>query len=327
MPVTTKAELLQLFEDASAGQLSLDNQFLNSAIDPKKYLDLTKERPSSHFCLHNPQINAFALSGPDEMAATILFAVASQLKDWGTIYTLYPYLIQYLKDGHRVDRYDQKEVGKLGVLLFPHNKNIQAMWDMRHSIYTEVKKHYHNDLDLYKYLRTLPGLGIIKAGFAIQLIAGKFGCIDNVNSYFYGAQAPNTRTNTDKKQAEYVQFLHQLELTLNDPISKRLWDDWCDIVAHRIRNSGGNKKTDLLVNMRQGKVTIPSYGLSHITRDYYQQGGQKTGHDVSFEHGEAITGAFQDSDEFKHSRLEEEKAALAPLLEMIQHSLALLSEV
>ncbi len=323
----TKAELLQLFEDVAGHQLSLGDDFLDSAVDSKKRLDLTQTRPSSHFCEHNPKINAFALSGPDEMAATILFAVASQLKDWGTVYTLYPYLIQYLKDGHRVDRYDQKDVGKLGVLLFPHNKNIQNMWDMRHTIYTEVKKYYQDDLALYKYLRSLPGLGIIKAGFAIQLIAGKFGCIDNVNSYFYGATAPNTRTNTDKKQAEYVQFLHQLEITLNDPVSKRLWDDWCDIVAHRIRNSGGDKKTNLQVQMRQGKVTIPSYGLTHITRDYYQQGGQKTGHDVSFEHGEAITGAFQDDNEFKHSRLEEEKEVAKPLLEMIQHGLALLAEL
>lgn len=284
-------------------------------------LDLSQPREGqSYFCLHNPALNSFALSGPEEMAATIMFAVASQLKDWGTIYTYYPYLVQYLKDGGRVDRYDKKDVGDMGVLLFPHNKNIQKMWDARAEIFSTVKRLYGNDLELFKYLRSLPGLGVIKAGFAIQLIAGKFGCIDSINSYFYGSEAPKTTTNSDKKQAEYVGYLNNLEATLKDPISKRLWDDWCDIVAHKIRNTNGNGQKALEVTLHNGTQRIQSYAPTALNKNYYGIGKQKTGHDVSFEHGEAITNAFANSSDFKLSHLKE------GLRQAIAGSLALLRE-
>ena len=79
---------------------------------------------------------------------------------------------------------------------------------------------------------TVPGLGLVKAGFVLQLVTGSAGCIDshnmqrfglNVNAFKYGASASDA---LKRKKA-----LAYLDACWKAGGCESLWNGWCDHVA------------------------------------------------------------------------------------------------
>ena len=79
---------------------------------------------------------------------------------------------------------------------------------------------------------TVPGLGLVKAGFVLQLVTGSAGCIDshnmerfglNANAFKYGASASDA---LKRKKA-----LAYLDACWKAGGCASLWDGWCDYVA------------------------------------------------------------------------------------------------
>lgn len=79
---------------------------------------------------------------------------------------------------------------------------------------------------------TVPGLGLVKAGFVLQLVTGSAGCIDshnmqrfglNVNAFKYGS---NASAALKRKKA-----LAYLDACWNAGGCASLWDGWCNHVA------------------------------------------------------------------------------------------------
>ena len=79
---------------------------------------------------------------------------------------------------------------------------------------------------------TVPGLGLVKAGFVLQLVTGSAGCIDshnmerfglNANAFKYGASASDA---LKRKKA-----LAYLDACWKAGGCESLWNGWCDYVA------------------------------------------------------------------------------------------------
>ena len=93
--------------------------------------------------------------------------------------------------------------------------------------------------DAVKLLIDLPGLGIVKAAFAAQLLGHDIGCIDRHNVILYNVPQCTLRipsslqpATKDRKIADYVELCKDIGGT------EVMWDNWCEYVA----NSKWNRK-------------------------------------------------------------------------------------
>lgn len=96
--------------------------------------------------------------------------------------------------------------------------------------------------ELMLYAASLPGLGLAKGGFLVQLAFGLAGCLDSHNVERYGlsrsqvsahafknARTPKTRHN---KVNDYLALCAELGGT------KGLWDSWCTYVYNKQGHQG-----------------------------------------------------------------------------------------
>lgn len=94
--------------------------------------------------------------------------------------------------------------------------------------------------ELLRYFASLPGLGLVKGGFVVQLCFGLSGCLDRHNiaqfdvnpstikaSRFKDAKTPKTR---NKILDDYQDLIEKCGGT------EHLWNSWCDYVASRRPN-------------------------------------------------------------------------------------------
>lgn len=232
------------------------------------------------FAKHNPTISNYCLKKPENLIQALIFCVASQGVGWNVVAPLFRKMYAKLlkdgtlwsKEGESYELYDWRAI--LGT--FGKNKisAISVLWKDQVEIFQNTKTilsrwHYEDDseesrdavMHLFDYYTTLPGLGIAKAGFAVQLVAGALGCFDSVNAKLYSAKeipshihdelisygkdgerllkAPSIHKDYAKRVKRlnaYKEFLDGLATEVSKPTSERLWDIWVTIVADRIRN-------------------------------------------------------------------------------------------
>lgn len=301
------------------------------------YLDLKSyEKEESGFCEINPQINAFALESPENLIEVIIFVVATQLVRWPNVVSKFPHLMTHLvaNDGMFVkdkkpsaDGKEEKDFPLFGELVRGKTQGIDSLWKRRESIYSSLSsliRDYNESkssakeaaaFKLYVKLLGLPRLGLPKAGFAAQLLIGRYGCIDSINSNIL--EIPEELLSVDSegeksfksivKQKDkstgeltgdinkgsvelakkYADYLNTLEKLINDDISKVLWDNWCDIVAHKINNPSTKFDVRLQSGMPGGQVEsdYPTYAIGSGGALYTNKfGGTMTGKEVSSQH-------------------------------------------
>ena len=85
-------------------------------------------------------------------------------------------------------------------------------------------------LDLWT---TVPGLGLAKAGFVVQLTRGLIGCVDGHNAEAYDVR--NNQLTFPKGRMTLKAQRHKLEsyvrLTTAIGGSEFMWKEWCILVA------------------------------------------------------------------------------------------------
>lgn len=90
----------------------------------------------------------------------------------------------------------------------------------------------YGDVEALLQIASIKGLGLVKAGFVLQLVTGSAGCIDthnmerfglNVNAFKFGAGASDA---LKRKKA-----LAYLDACRNAGGCESLWDSWCNHVA------------------------------------------------------------------------------------------------
>lgn len=244
------------------------------------------------FCTYNPKISKYALENKDQLAETIIFVIATQQTDWPTVVAQFKHMIYKLRADNTLYDKDGKYSKGSGFykLIGFMGKNkinaIDAVWNNRGEIYSTtksiLKKWSYNEsseeaeqaiFNLFRYFMSLPQLSYAKAGFAIQLVTGRLGCYDSVNTAIYpipdefkkvlvgkgGKFRPNTGTEKlkTKRMMAYIQFLETLKDNANSPHNQELWDRWTHVIAQKIKLAG---KTEPITVKKGGEeVDLQSY--------------------------------------------------------------------
>ena len=137
------------------------------------------------------------------------------------------------------------------------NQGVESrfLWGFKDPAYTwlQENKHtiYDNSLDVYdkildeqlceylllNYFSRLPGLGIVKGGFMVQLCFGMSGCIDTHNLKRMGIDpatynATSFKRSSVKRQQETLDsYMDMIHLWGG---SEQMWNDWCQYVADKL---------------------------------------------------------------------------------------------
>ncbi|MEI7486603.1 MAG: hypothetical protein WCJ72_04200 [Chryseobacterium sp.] len=186
-----------------------------SLIDPSGssgVITLGQKRSSevSGFCLHNPEINAFAQKNSTNMFIVFAFVFYTVQKEWQIVHQTFPDFLKWVfedaiyktkKDKPNAWNYaDQSFVKYANLLGGKKIKNatyLEKLWAKKDTIYKEIKNLIDkneitsrfsgsSDFKIFEYIvNNIDGLAAVKGAFATQLIIGKYGCVDSVNMRAY----------------------------------------------------------------------------------------------------------------------------------------------
>lgn len=216
---------------------------------------------------HTPLIRNFAQKSPENFAQVLLFSPLSANITFSDLFEAFPVLMYWLKTKKNVsiddisdfinglsDTSDRqllaKAIGRQGSWKL---KTIAEVWNKRKSLFDHANSlNDKNDMEgLISLLSSIPGIAPVKAGFVIQLIFGKMGCLDTHNVDMYKALSkkmgwgiendldpknwadPN---NKSKSVSSYVNLLKKMDHELGIG-TKELWDLWVDLVGELYRKS------------------------------------------------------------------------------------------
>lgn len=276
-------------------------------------LDLTADR-QDHFCTHNPQINAFAKESPETLACVFIFVLTTIRTNWAQVYYAFPQIINILTQTGGIEKIFDTTPEKLSLIkavIFGFKiPAINHIWQNRKSIFNDVKsilnmdEKIDRDYVLYSYIiKNLGGLAAPKAAFAVQLITGSYGCIDSVNQKMYGnfldRKYKTEGPNKELIMKEYVAFLDALKKSTFNLDSAKLWNNWCDIVGHRMNISLKGTKTDVVVKLKKDLASVIStYFFTDIIKQYKEEFPEVDGETISGQHAQLLSRAtFKESTE------------------------------
>lgn len=186
---------------------------------------------------HNPIINEYMQANHQQMCDGIMFVVLSvkmpfqtmgkQMRDyrekggdsqyiWGFKRQTHEYLQE-----HGADLYD--ELMDLSRRSWHSGKG------------SHLKDRGERDKRMMLVLTDVPGLGLAKAGFVMQMMFGRVGCIDvhnlkrlrSVSEKDLSFQSHSGDKTKIKKIEKYVQICKHNNST------QRLWDQWCNQLTHK----------------------------------------------------------------------------------------------
>lgn len=180
------------------------------------------------YSLHNPQIREIAQGSEQGLQNTIAFVFASIRE---RTFLLPKYMQEYAKYGsHSSWVWGNKTQG-----LQYLDANISEIYARMKRIIKSKKA--SSDVELMLLFLEIPGLGLAKAGFVCQLVAGKSGCIDshNINRFFPDGKAPAwlsvskdlSLAKKREKVEKYLDFIRTIGGT------RFLWDSWCKHIARQ----------------------------------------------------------------------------------------------
>jgi hypothetical protein len=212
-----------------------------------------------------PKIGRFAQRSPGNMAQVAMFSPLSARVLFGDMREHYPivvYIMRYLLSrGDR--RTSAKELDQLLKRKFSHEgakakgvtfgwklKTVAEIWNRRKELYQKsMELNAKDDLPgLLELWSSITGVAPVKAGFIIQLIFGKLGCIDVHNNRIYkqaaqefGWKSPhpdefdpdNWDKGSAKKTRENIRvYLDLLEKLKDHGIDTAvLWNVWVDFMS------------------------------------------------------------------------------------------------
>ena len=105
-----------------------------------------------------------------------------------------------------------------------------------HSNYKQLHKDIFNpNLSLAEKIlsvSSIPGIGIVKAGFVLQLCIGKVGCLDVHNLKMFGfSESAFKFSKTTTKNTALAKARLYIETCEKLGGSEFLWDNWCEFIA------------------------------------------------------------------------------------------------
>ena len=228
----------------------------------------------------------------------------------------------------------------------PSTASYNSVWKNRDKLYAKFKEAVDNNIredptEFYKFLLTLEGLAVPKAGFAIQLLIGRLGCIDSINqAMVYSGEFPKIlKSKIDKKgfgevtkkmqeaAISYRGVLEEIKNTVQSDESQYLWDLWCKLVAFQINNPNKpysvkiNKPgTDEPITIQRAKSSL--YSVSGVADLFDYLGLPKdaklTQMDIARHHLELINGVISGPAKSSKKRRFENKKTKITKAQLIQ---------
>jgi hypothetical protein len=118
--------------------------------------------------------------------------------------------------------------------------NKQDVYDTAMALWRGTADPEQAALDTLMYFASLPGLGLVKGGFANQLIFGETGCLDTHNSIIfevdpYRFKASRYKAVSMKRKAIMAMDYAALCEDVGGP--EFLWNNWCKYVGERSATS------------------------------------------------------------------------------------------
>jgi hypothetical protein len=220
------------------------------SVDPKDYIDKMVQRghpghgeegdvcqitPLSGYATHIGAIQSYAHSSPENMAQVLMFSPLSANTNFAKHWDNFQALMMILK--YEFPQTVTKEQINQAVKSFNtkyHNLSfsisnwkldtIAYIWSNKDSLFHELNQLAKggDDIKLMHRLIEIPGVQAIKAGFIIQLLWGRAGCIDTHNIDIYSKVFPD------------LEFPNAAEMEDDDDTSKPPKDPW--------KNKGGVEK-------------------------------------------------------------------------------------
>ena len=170
------------------------------------------------FKIHQPKIARFMRKNPDSFSKGCTFTLLSIQRQLHTIGNQF----------HQID-IDGVEAACLNGTKRRTYKEIIAM---KGYLYEKV---YSKEISLAEKLLEVSGLygiGMVKAGFILQLALGKVGCLDVHNLARFGLSASVFKVNDKMTEATALRKANFYIKTCEDlGGSEYLWNTWCKYVA------------------------------------------------------------------------------------------------
>jgi hypothetical protein len=170
------------------------------------------------FAEHQPLIREYAMKSPDHVADVGYLVLSTIQQQFSAV---------------RESYWDMKDKGLDSRFAWGSKSNgIKRIQATKDSIYKDMFGHSLSQSELLLCVAGIPGFGLVKAGFYIQMCTGSMGCLDVHNLKRFGL-SPNTFKlpkklgyDTALRKADfYLETIHKFGG------SEYLWNSWCDYVA------------------------------------------------------------------------------------------------
>lgn len=254
-----------LFGDVEVGQDPAKKvaQFIDDEGGDTRQKDDGKDTceitPLSGYSSHITAIQAYAKSSPENFAQTLMFSPLSAntpfAKHWDNFQLLmailkhqFPKTVTAKQIEQAARAFDEKYHKLMHTLSGWKFDTIAYIWSNKEGLFQELHKLAGggDDVALIKRLSMIKGVQPVKAGFMVQLLWGRAGCIDTHNIDIYSKVFPDmdaagdfderkwsaSSTSTDKKRTgaaqKYMDVLGKLDK--RGIGTKQLWDIWVEFV-------------------------------------------------------------------------------------------------
>ena len=168
------------------------------------------------------EINRYCQQGPDQLMDMIMMVSLSIRQHWSVVGTAME---------------DYRENGIDSRFLWGHKKRA-LLYLMEHIdyIYTDamrVSRRERQDFELMNIFLEIPGIGLAKAGFIVQMFNGSVGCIDTHNARRLNIPASVLRYDSgckwQVKEAKIIGYLRACKARR----SEWLWNTWVNLIAKK----------------------------------------------------------------------------------------------
>ena len=187
----------------------------------------------------NPVINGYMQKSAMHMQDGIMFVV---LAVKAPFHTMYNQMQDYRKHGLSSKYVWGFKKQTLEYLLENRDdlyKDLMDMWtgdwwgDMR------TGKH-ERDKEMMLRLTMVPGLGMVKAGFVMQMMFGRVGCIDvhNMRRFYKISEKDITFTKMAKTNTKLEKINNYVQICKGNRSTEKLWDSWCEQLVDKRCNKG-----------------------------------------------------------------------------------------
>ena len=175
----------------------------------------------------NPMIGKYADQGPIQTVMAVLFVIASIR----TFTWLLPDML---------DNYRDKGMKAFNNLMPLQREGMRFVIKNSPWLYNLVQSRRAGDIYPEEFLISLqriPCIGLVKAGFIMQLTTGEGGCLDCHNLKEYDINENTFKTNGKDKgkmtAANFNKARKYLAVCKEIGGSEVLWNNWCNLVAEK----------------------------------------------------------------------------------------------